>query len=147
MTGPTGRACGDRDGGFTLIEVLTVMVVIGVLSAIAIPVFLSQRAKAYDTATKRDLIEVAKQVTAEFLHGGAAPSVRITGGEYRVDAEVVGPVSHGVMIAGADPTTVDVTGWTATAWCMTFTSEVGRSYRFSAQRGLEAGTCTSPTIP
>lgn len=38
------------EAGFTLIEVLVVIIVIGVLAAIAIPTFLGQRGKAQDSA-------------------------------------------------------------------------------------------------
>jgi type IV pilus assembly protein PilA len=40
--------------GFTLIELLAVIFIIGVLSAIALPAFLGQRAKAQDGAAKSD---------------------------------------------------------------------------------------------
>jgi prepilin-type N-terminal cleavage/methylation domain-containing protein len=149
MTGLIGHTPDPADGGFSLVELLTVMMVLGVLTGIAIPVFLAQRGKAHDSATKRDLVEVAKMVTAEFLDHGAPPTVRIVGAHYEVNGQEVGPVSQGVVIGGGNPAAVDTTGWTATAWCMTFTSPTGgsRDYRYSAQRGLEPGACSLPTSP
>jgi type IV pilus assembly protein PilA len=38
--------------GFTLIELLIVIIIIGILAAIAIPMFLNQRAKAKDSSMK-----------------------------------------------------------------------------------------------
>jgi prepilin-type N-terminal cleavage/methylation domain-containing protein len=74
-----------RDQGFTLIELLVVVIIIGILAAIAIPVFLHQRVKAYDSAVRSDLRNLA-----EFEEGFLVGSERYaTIAEVQADADAV----------------------------------------------------------
>lgn len=47
-----------REDGFTLIEILVVILIIGILTAIAVPVFLNQRKKAQDSAMHSDIHQI-----------------------------------------------------------------------------------------
>lgn len=49
------RSDEDRQGGFTLIELMVVVMIIAILVGIAIPAFLGARKRAQDTASKSNL--------------------------------------------------------------------------------------------
>ncbi|MGB9376881.1 MAG: prepilin-type N-terminal cleavage/methylation domain-containing protein [Mycobacteriales bacterium] len=53
------RPLETEDEGFTLVELLVVVIIIGILAGIAIPVFLNQRKKGYDAEAKADLRNAA----------------------------------------------------------------------------------------
>ena len=66
------------DSGFTLLETLAVMVIIGLLAAITVPQIAKWREKAYITAMKTDARNVANAVEAFYVDDQRYP----TGVEY-----------------------------------------------------------------
>jgi type IV pilus assembly protein PilA len=55
-----------NEKGFTLIELMIVIAIIGILAAIAIPNFISYRNKAYCSAAERDATSVAAGIADYF---------------------------------------------------------------------------------
>lgn len=59
----------NTDDGFSLVELLIVVSIIGILAAIAIPQFSSYRQKAYDSAAKSDLANLAQMQDYYYVNG------------------------------------------------------------------------------
>jgi type IV pilus assembly protein PilA len=61
----------EDERGFTLIELLVVILIIGLLAAIAVPAFLNQRNKAYDSQAKSNLktAQIAEETYATDSNG------------------------------------------------------------------------------
>lgn len=133
------------EDGFTLTELLIVMIIIGVLAAIAIPSFLTQRAKAHDTSTKADVTNLGKEVATYFVDGQGAISLDFTT-----------QPGYVVVTDGVFTSTVRLTNGTAVPtsgayanlndeanWCVSLTDAKGlhKDYKYTAADGLERGTC------
>ena len=80
-TDPLIMTSRSRDEGFTLVELLVVMLIIGVICAIAIPVFMSQRGKAAQTAAKSDLSNIALQANSVQVSNNAWPTAFVVADE------------------------------------------------------------------
>lgn len=68
------RDCTGIDRGFTIVELLIVMAIIGLLAAISIPVFTRVKANAYDSTDVSDLHQSAIQTESLITSTGIFPA-------------------------------------------------------------------------
>lgn len=108
------------DHGFTLIELLIVVVIIGILAAIAIPKFSSTRERAYLSALRADLRNLANlqavYYNEMFSYSTSASDLSFTN-------------SEGVVVSIVE---ADNTGWSASASHMAMPAESCAIYHGSA---------------
>jgi type IV pilus assembly protein PilA len=149
------HGCLDPDErGFTLLELVVVMMIISVLVAIAVPILLTEQKKAHDVAAKSDASSLGKEITAYYVDATTAPTVTMVGGRYQVAGADVSRISDGVSlgtiaVTPAVAATADTTGWTSSAWCLNVMNAAGQQvyYKYSAQLGLQLGSCATASTP
>ena len=101
-----------KEKGFTLIELMIVVAIIGILAAIAIPQFAKYRIKAYNSAAESDLRNIMTAEEAAYTDGSTYVSLTAT----------KGPASNLTSLTGAKiskdvcakVTSASTTGYTAT---------------------------------
>ena len=128
----------NKDEGFTLIELMVVVLIIAILVAIAIPTFLGQRKNAQDSAAKSNVRNALATEKAYF-------SVNQVFTATTADLAAIEPNLFGT---GADPVSV-VIGTGGVSVCLTQKS-AGGDY-FSVWDGTTSGTvyrvaATAPAV-
>ena len=146
------RTPRGTDEGFTLVELLVVMIIIAILAAASVPVFLGQRQKARDTATKSDVTSVGKEVATYYVDNSAPLYGVVTPGSFKICTDTTCSdaahtiatlkISSGTAVVGAATTAItypgSCSGKEATNWIVGLSNPNGstKDWYYSAQNGL-----------
>jgi type IV pilus assembly protein PilA len=141
-----------NEEGFTLIELLVVVLIIGILAAIAIPAFLSQRERAWESELTSTIRNAALEVEADAVGAG--------GNYLEVGTDGTEPTSLAYATAfintlqgGATPVSIALSSFEANRFyiCgqssqLTGTSTVSVTYSSTGGGvSLADGVCAAPT--
>jgi type IV pilus assembly protein PilA len=128
------RVVGDK--GFTLTELLVVIVIIGILVAIAIPVFLGQREAAFVRAVESDVRNSVPAIETYYADGNQYPV------DFVATSAGITPVDDDLQISVSDDVTLTydytaVAGETGTYTVTGTHSELGtaRSWVYDSETG------------
>ena len=76
------RLSRKDERGFTLIELMIVIAIIGILAAIAIPQFSAYRKRSYNSAAQSDVRNIATAQEAYYVDNSTYANASLTGATY-----------------------------------------------------------------
>jgi type IV pilus assembly protein PilA len=136
----TAARAKKTEGGFTLVELLIVIVIVVILATIAIPVFLGERQKAQDAACKSLVRNAASVIETGYVDARTFATTVI--GMRAADLKAIEPSMTFVVrgtaattpTADASARTVNYTG-TATTYSIGARSASGKTFGMVVNKG------------
>lgn len=122
-----------RQSGFTIVELLIVIVIIGILATLVIVTFSGIQQKARDTARKTDINALDSHIEAFYANSGNYPTL----------AAINDAAWRGINMKGLDPEALkDPKGAATTLAGATDADEYGYSNPTACSGALVTDTCT-----
>ena len=129
----------ENDKGFTLIELMVVVIIIGILAAIAIPIYIGVQNNAKDSGVKSDVTNAKIAVVAYYTEKNAYPTALTVAAGLDVKYGYSVPAATGNY---ASPGSIPVltVGSAAGTFCIASVSTTGKALATSESTGVAHGS-------
>lgn len=139
---------GER--GFSLVEIVVVCAIVAVLSAIAIPAAINQRAKANEASMRQDLYSVSTGVETALSGWRGVPPTK-TPLQWNSATKTWSVLSNGssgaTVVSGIAQNTIAGTIWTNGSYCIKATDSTNTSYFYnSSTKAISTTDCLTADV-